>query len=207
MPQEPPWPARPHATRARVVSGTGRPGHRRMPRHNIDWKSNSRGPWAGCIWCTRACTAGRYWHVRSHMQGARGVLVDSNAGDGWCAVILKARAHRPWRAGGACAGASPRAPAGNCGPTWVLAMHTRNRPAAQASCQSYRRGGRALGRRARHPAHFPAKRIYIYYIYICTYISAHAHFPYNRTGWHHERMRYMFRALAGYTSHTVSILP
>ena len=90
----------------------------------------------GCIWCTRAYTAGRYWHVRSHMQGARGVLVDAHAGDGWCAVILKARAHRPWRAGGACAGvhASPRAPAENeIGPTWVLAMHTRNRPAAQAS--------------------------------------------------------------------------
>jgi len=70
------------------------------------------------------------------MQGARGVLVDAHAGDGWCAVILKARAHRPWRARGygACEGVGPRAPAENeIGPTWVLAMHTRNRPAAQAS--------------------------------------------------------------------------
>ena len=40
------FPAQPHAARARVVSGTGRPGNRHMPGRNIDWKSNSQGPYA-----------------------------------------------------------------------------------------------------------------------------------------------------------------
>ena len=37
FPQEPPGPAWPHAPRARVVCGAGRPGHRGMPRRNADF--------------------------------------------------------------------------------------------------------------------------------------------------------------------------
>ena len=34
-----------HVPRAWVVCGTGRPRHKNMPWHNVDWKSNSGGPW------------------------------------------------------------------------------------------------------------------------------------------------------------------
>ena len=97
--------------RARVVRGAGRPRHRHMPRHNTDWKSNSGGPWVHMMYTyVRTYTAGRYRHVRSHIEG--GVLVDAHANVGWRAVILKARAHRFWPGGGA--GTGPAIPAGAC---------------------------------------------------------------------------------------------
>ena len=110
-----------------------------MPGRNIDWKSNSQGPYARVhLVYARARVRIRIRPILARaIAHAGGLLVDAHAGGGWCAGVLQARAHRPWQAGGAGAGSAipgPRAPAENeTGPTWVPSMHTRNRPAAQAS--------------------------------------------------------------------------